>query len=104
MAVKTYDLLDPITLKAIGPKGEVVREEELKAFELDFPDDGILRAKHLRVVDEADGFVAGQIAMIAFFANQPVKVIDECSSRDFMALYQLVEGFQQPGGQTGETS
>lgn len=104
MAVRTYTLLDPITFKVVDARGEVSREQVFSTFDLDFPDDGILRAKHLRATDGHSGFTAGTIALVAYFAGVPIKVVDECSERDLLALYEMVEGFRKAGGLTGETS
>lgn len=100
MAV-THTLNDPITIKLSGPKGE--REEVITSITLDLPEDGILRARHLRETDGHSGQVGMTLALISCFSGQPIKVLDELSSADFVALFGMVEDFRKPGQSTGET-
>lgn len=101
MAIVTRKLLDPITVKMVAAGGET-RDQVIEQFDFDFPDDGVLRAKHLRATDGHSGVAGMSLALIAHFSGQPMKVVDELSERDFVALYEVVEGFRTPGGQTGD--
>lgn len=98
---ETYTLKHPITLTLKGANGE--RTDVIKALELDFPKDGVLRAKHLRETDGHQGQVGMTLALIALFSGQPMRVMDELADTDFTALFELIEDFRKPGQTTGET-
>jgi len=97
----TYTLKVPIKIKLVGPAGE--REETITQLTLDFPEDGVFRAKHLRATDGHSGRVAMTVALLADLAGHPIKVMDELAEVDLMALMDMIEGFQRPGPSTGET-
>ncbi len=98
-----YPLIEPITVTIASASGEK-REEVIKQLVLTFPEDGILRAKHLRETDGHDGTVGMTLALLAAFSDQPMKVLDELSEPDFVALFERVSGFRKPGRRTGETA
>ncbi|NBB17555.1 hypothetical protein GVN21_19510 [Caulobacter sp. SLTY] len=100
---ETFKLETPVDIVLRGTDGKE-RTETVSAIEFDFPDDGKLRAKHLRATDRAEGLVGKTLALAELFGDQPMKVLDELEERDMMRLYEVVEGFRKPGRQTGETA
>lgn len=103
MARETYPLRIPLVIKLRGSDGKE-REEAITSLDLDFPDDGVLRARHLVATDGEGGEVGKTLALISLFSGQPRKVVDELSEGDFIVLYEMVDRFTKPGRATGATS
>lgn len=86
----SHTLKFPITVTLKGPSGET--EKVVEVINFDFPDR--IKAKHLRATDGAAGEVGKTLALLAYFGDQPVKVLDEMDAEDLGALSALLEGFQ----------
>lgn len=99
---RTYRLIEPLTIKMVSGKGE--REEVIGELVLDLPEDGKIRARHLRATDGHSGRIGMHLAMISFLSGVPLKALDELVGEDLIALMDIVEDFQSPGQTTGETA
>ncbi|MBI1408119.1 MAG: hypothetical protein GC145_18560 [Caulobacter sp.] len=96
-----YALKEPLKVKLKGPTGE--REEVITQLTLDLPEDGKMRAVHLRATDGHSGRVGMCLALISYFSGQPIKVLDQLVDVDLLPLMDLVEDFRKPGQPTGGT-
>lgn len=97
------ELKHPITVQIRAADGQTT-EREIKVITLDLPDDGKLRACHLRATDGVSGRVAMTLALAELFGDQPMKVLDQLVDEDFMEVFDRLQGFQTGGPRTGPES
>lgn len=101
---ENYKLTTPIEVKTIGAEGQVKVAQTITSLDLDWPEDGVLRGKHLVATDGYTGYLSRSLALLGHFAGLPMKVMLELADADIMVLVDRLEGFRKPGLPTGETS
>ncbi|MBI1407294.1 MAG: hypothetical protein GC145_14360 [Caulobacter sp.] len=101
---ENYPLKEPMVIKTIGEGGEVKVAQTITSLDIDWPEDGVLRGKHLVATDGYEGYLARSLALLGLLSGHPYRVMLELADVDIMVLVERLEGFRKPGRPTGATS